>query len=191
MTHLKLTAENEKEIIRGCCAGNIISQKTLYKCLSAKMFAVCLRYAHDYHTAEDILQDGFIKVFKNIEKYRGDGSFEGWVRRIFVNTSIEYYRKKINMYSTTEIESDAIKTYDGDVIDQLQAAELVQLISELSPGYRMVFNMYAIEGYSHQEIADTLGISEGTSKSQLSRARLILQEKIEKIQRVTQIKSGT
>ena len=190
MTHQKLTTENEKDIIKGCCEGNIVAQKILYKSLCSKMFAVCMRYTNDYHLAEDILQDGFIKVFKNIQKYRGEGSFEGWVRRIFVNTSIEHYRKKVNMYAVTEIESEHIKTYNGDIIDQLQEADLLKLIADLSPGYRAVFNMYVIEGYAHQEIAEMLGISEGTSKSQLSRARAILQEKIEKYHRVAKTSDG-
>lgn len=189
MTHQKLTTENEKDIIKGCCEGNIIAQKILYKSLSSKMFGVCMRYTNDYHIAEDILQDGFIKVFKNISKYRGEGSFEGWIRRIFVNTAIEHYRKKVNMYALTEIESDHIKTYDGDIVDQLQAEDLLRLIGELSPGYRTVFNMYVIEGYSHQEIGEMLGISEGTSKSQLSRARSLLQIKVNELNTIT--KTGT
>ncbi len=189
MTHQKLTTENEKDIIKGCCEGNIIAQKILYKSLSSKMFGVCMRYTNDYHIAEDILQDGFIKVFKNISKYRGEGSFEGWIRRIFVNTAIEHYRKKVNMYPVTEIESDHIKTYDGDIVDQLQAEDLLRLIGELSPGYRTVFNMYVIEGYSHQEIGEMLGISEGTSKSQLSRARSLLQIKVNELHTIT--KTGT
>lgn len=189
MTHQKLTTENEKDIIKGCCEGNIIAQKILYKSLSSKMFGVCMRYTNDYHIAEDILQDGFIKVFKNISKYRGEGSFEGWIRRIFVNTAIEHYRKKVNMYAVTEIESDHIKTYDGDIVDQLQAEDLLRLIGELSPGYRTVFNMYVIEGYSHQEIGEMLGISEGTSKSQLSRARSLLQIKVNELHTIT--KTGT
>jgi RNA polymerase sigma-70 factor (ECF subfamily) len=149
-----------------------------------------MRYTNDYHIAEDILQEGFIKVFKNIGKYRGEGSFEGWVRRIFVNTSIEHYRKKVNLYAVTEIENDNIKTYNGDVIDQLQEADLLKMIGELSIGYRTVFNMYVIEGYSHQEIAEMLGISEGTSKSQLSRARMLLQEKVEKIHKIAKTNDG-
>ena len=156
----------------------------------SKMFGVCMRYTNDYHIAEDILQEGFIKVFKNIGKYRGEGSFEGWVRRIFVNTSIEHYRKKVNLYAVTEIENDNIKTYNGDVIDQLQEADLLKMIGELSIGYRTVFNMYVIEGYSHQEIAEMLGISEGTSKSQLSRARMLLQEKVEKIHKIAKTNDG-
>jgi|LakMenEpi03Aug12_release.lakeMendotaPanAssembly.Ray.scaffolds.fasta_scaffold43010_3 RNA polymerase sigma factor (sigma-70 family) len=190
MNHQKLTAENEKDIIKGCCEGNIIAQKILYKSMCSKMFGVCMRYTNDYHIAEDILQEGFIKVFKNIGKYRGEGSFEGWVRRIFVNTSIEHYRKKVNLYAVTEIENDNIKTYNGDVIDQLQEADLLKMIGELSIGYRTVFNMYVIEGYSHQEIAEMLGISEGTSKSQLSRARMLLQEKVEKIHKIAKTNDG-
>lgn len=190
MIHKTLNKENQQEIIQGCVEGNPSAQKILYKSFCSKMFALCLRYTNDYHMAEDVLQDGFVKVFKNITKYRGDGSFEGWVRRIFVNTSIEHYRKRVNMYSVSELHDEIQVVYNSDIVNQLQEADLLNLVSTLSPGYRTVFNMFVIEGYSHQEIADLLGISEGTSKSQLSRARLLLQEKIEKINQIRKTGDG-
>ncbi len=181
-----LTAENEHLVIKGCVEGNVSAQKVLYKALSSKMFSICLRYASDYHNAEDILQDGFVKVFKNIDKYRGEGSFEGWIRKIFVNTSIEQYRKNIKMYAVSEIEDTNIANHDSSVVDTLMTSDLILLIQSLSPGYKTIFNMYVIDGMSHKEIASELGISEGTSKSQLARARGVLQSKIEKADRVSQ-----
>ena len=175
-----LTPENEHLVIQGCRSGDLTAQKALYKSMSGKMFAVCLRYASDYHNAEDILQEGFIKVFRNIDKYRGEGSFEGWIRRIFVNTSIEQYRKNVKLYAVSEIEDTNISNHDSNALDSLMTEDLLQLIQTLSPGYKTIFNLFVMEGMSHAEIAQELGISEGTSKSQLARARGILQTKIEK-----------
>ena len=175
-----LTPENEHLVIQGCREGDLTAQKALYKSMSGKMFAVCLRYASDYHNAEDILQEGFIKVFRNIDKYRGEGSFEGWIRRIFVNTSIEQYRKNVKLYAVSEIEDTNISNHDSNALDTLMTEDLLRLIQTLSPGYKTIFNLFVMEGMSHAEIAQELGISEGTSKSQLARARGILQTKIEK-----------
>ena len=175
-----LTPENEHLVIQGCREGDLTAQKALYKSMSGKMFAVCLRYASDYHNAEDILQEGFIKVFLNIDKYRGEGSFEGWIRRIFVNTSIEQYRKNVKLYAVSEIEDTNISNHDSNALDTLMTEDLLRLIQTLSPGYKTIFNLFVMEGMSHAEIAQELGISEGTSKSQLARARGILQTKIEK-----------
>jgi len=175
-----LTPENEHLVIQGCRVGDLTAQKALYKTMSGKMFAVCLRYASDYHNAEDILQEGFIKVFRNIDKYRGEGSFEGWIRRIFVNTSIEQYRKNVKLYAVSEIEDTNISNHDSNALDSLMTEDLLRLIQTLSPGYKTIFNLFVMEGMSHAEIAQELGISEGTSKSQLARARGILQTKIEK-----------
>lgn len=175
-----LTPENEHLVIQGCRAGDLTAQKALYKSMSGKMFAVCLRYASDYHNAEDILQEGFIKVFRNIDKYRGEGSFEGWIRKIFVNTSIEQYRKNVKLYAVSEIEDTNISNHDSNALDSLMTEDVLRLIQTLSPGYKTIFNLFVVEGMSHAEIAQELGISEGTSKSQLARARGILQTKIEK-----------
>lgn len=139
-----------------------------------------MRYAKDRTDAEDIVQTGFFKVFTQIESFRGDGSFEGWIRRIMVNTAIEAYRKSGRSVQVSEL-AEADSPSHGVVIDTLECEDLLAIIRTLPPGYRMVFNMYAIEGYSHKEIAEALHISEGASKSQLSRARSWLQEKIKEI----------
>jgi RNA polymerase sigma factor (sigma-70 family) len=154
-------------------------QEALYNRLSAKMYSVCLRYAGNSDDAKDLLQDGFIKVFKNLDKFRGEGSFEGWVRRIFVNTSIEQYRKKSNLHKVGDTENVVIEDKEWNVLDKLAERDILAMIQELSPGYKVVFNMHVIEGYSHKEIADTLGINEGTSKSQLARAKVVLQKMVE------------
>ena len=168
----------DKQIIEGCMRNDPAFQQRLYNMLSAKMFAVCLRYANEYNSAQDLLQEGFIKVFRNIEKFRGEGSFEGWVRRIFVNTAIEHYRKQVNMYAIHDTEVKAYEYFDNNALENLKREDIVKSIQKLSDGYRTVFNLYVVEGYSHKEIGDMLGISEGTSKSQLARARYLLQKMI-------------
>ena len=155
-------------------------QYALYERFAPKMYGVCLRYAANTEEAEDILQEGFIKVYKKISSYRGDGSFEGWIRRIFVNTAIEHFRKKNYWQPITEQEESTIEGKYVSVLDSLAEKDIIQLVQQLSPGYRTVFNMYVVEGYTHKQIADILGISEGTSKSQLSRAKLILQDLVRK-----------
>ena len=168
----------EEQIIAGCISGERRYQEILYHTYSSKMFSVCLRYANEYAGAEDLLQDGFIKVFNNIQKFRSEGSFEGWIRRIFVNNSIEYFRKKANMYVVQETEALTYEYYDDNAVQKLMKEDLMKIIQSLSVGYRTIFNLYAIEGYSHKEIAEMLNITEGTSKSQLARARYLLQKKI-------------
>jgi RNA polymerase sigma-70 factor (ECF subfamily) len=167
---------SESDLIEGCMKGNRQMQYELYERFAPKMFGVCLRYAANTEEAEDILQEGFIKIFKKMGSYRGDGSFEGWIRRIFVNTAIEQFRKKTYLQPITEQEESTIEGKYISVLDHLAEKDIIQLIQKLSPGYRTVFNMYVIEGYTHKQIAEALGISEGTSKSQLSRAKLILQD---------------
>jgi len=168
----------ESDLINGCLQGNRRMQEELYRRFSPRMYAVCLRYAGNAEEAEDILQEGFIKVFKKLDSSRGDGSFEGWIRRIFVNTAIEHFRRKRYLMPVTEKEENTIEGKYTSVLDELGAKDIMALIQELSPGYRTVFNMYVVEGYTHKEIADMLGISEGTSKSQLSRAKVILQDMV-------------
>lgn len=169
---------SEKQLIKDCLKGKPTAQKQLYDQFAAKMFGVCLRYAKNYHIAEDLLQEGFVKVFRYLEKYKGTGSFEGWIRRIFINTAIEHYRRSNPMYSVVEVKEKDASEIDNAALQELAVDDLLQLVNELSDGYRVVFNLYAIEGYTHREIAELLGISEGTSKSQLARARNILKEKI-------------
>lgn len=143
------------------------------------MYAVCFRYAANATDAQDLLQEGFIKVYRNLHRFRAEGSFEGWIRRVFVNTSIEHYRKKsIQLSTVSEKEEATIEDSDISALDQMAEKDILAIIQELSPGYKTVFNLYVVEGYSHKEIGDILGISEGTSKSQLARAKSILQKKI-------------
>ncbi len=168
-------------LIERCKAGERKAQEMLYKNFASKMMGVCMRYATDRMEAEDMLQDGFIKVFKKLADYRGEGSFEGWVRRIMVHSSIEYYRKHHKMLQVVDMDDSGIEpSVNASAIANLDAKDLMNLIQTLSPSYKIVFNLYAIEGYSHKEIAEMIGISEGASKSQLSRARAILKEQIVK-----------
>ncbi len=170
---------SESDLIRGCLAKDRKMQETLYHRFSSKMYAVCLRYCKDADDAQDLLQDGFVKIFKNLDKYRGDGSFEGWIRRIFVNTSIEHFRKSIKYNTVGDSAEVVIEDPTWNALDNLGEKDIIKIIQELSPGYRQVFNMYVIEGYSHKDIGDILGISEGTSKSQLARAKAILKKTVE------------
>jgi RNA polymerase sigma factor (sigma-70 family) len=170
---------SETDLIRECIAGNRSMQEELYRRFAPKMYAVCMRYANNADDAQDLLQEGFIKVYRNLEKFRHEGSFEGWIRRVFVNTSIEHFRRKHTLYSITEKEENVIEDADITALDNLAEKDIINLIQELSPGYRTVFNMYVVEGYSHKEIGNILGISEGTSKSQLARAKAILQKKVQ------------
>lgn len=170
----------ESDLISGCISGDRKMQRELYERYSAKMFGVCLRYAGSTEEAEDILQEGFIKVFRKIGSYRGEGSFEGWIRRIFVNTAIEQFRRKTYMQPITEREENTVEATYLSVLDNLAEKDIIKLVQQLSPGYRTVFNMYVVEGYTHRQIAEALGISEGTSKSQLSRAKIILQDLVKK-----------
>jgi RNA polymerase sigma factor (sigma-70 family) len=168
----------ESDLLVGCMQGDRRMQEELYRRFSPRMYAVCLRYAGKAEEAEDILQEGFIKVFKKMDSFRGDGSFEGWMRRIFVNTAIEHFRRKRYLMPVTEKEENSIEGKYTSALDDLGAKDILALIQDLSPGYRTVFNMYVVEGYTHREIAEMLGISEGTSKSQLSRAKVILQDMV-------------
>lgn len=168
----------ESDLIHGCLQGNRRMQEELYRRFSPRMYAVCLRYAGNTEEAEDILQEGFLKVFKKMDSFRSEGSFEGWMRRIFVNTAIEHFRRKRYLLPVTEREENTIEGKYLSVLDDLAARDIMALVQELSPGYRTVFNMYVVEGFTHKEIADILGISEGTSKSQLSRAKVILQDMV-------------
>ena len=142
------------------------------------MFGLCLQYANNYDDACDILQDGFIKVFRKLDQFSGKGSFEGWIRRILINTALERYRSQLHLYPLTENVMTGDEMMYEEVFEKLSADDLLKLVQDLPPRYRMVFNMYAIEGYPHKEIAEMLGIKVGTSKSNLSRARDILQKKV-------------
>ena len=170
----------ETDLIAGCIQGDRKMQYELYQRFAPKMYGVCLRYAANTEEAEDLLQEGFIKVFRKLESFRSEGSFEGWIRRIFVNTAIEQFRRKNYLQPITEREEATVEGKYLSVLDSLAERDIIGLVQQLSPGYRTVFNMYVVEGYTHKEIADALHISEGTSKSQLSRAKLILQDMVQK-----------
>ncbi|MDY6801037.1 MAG: RNA polymerase sigma factor [Bacteroidota bacterium] len=173
--------DNYIEIIKACIKGDRKAQKQIYQLFADKMFGVCLRYADNADEAKDILQDGFIKVFLNLKQFNHKGSFEGWVRRIMVNTALEKFRDRRYLFAVNMEQGYESKDSEYDhILSELAAQDLLKLIQELSPQYRMVFNLYAIEGYSHKEICEMLNIKEGTSKSNLSRAREILKEKVKK-----------
>jgi RNA polymerase sigma-70 factor (ECF subfamily) len=166
-------------ILKACLKGDRRSQQQLYQLFVAKLYGVCLRYSDNEEEAKEILQEGFIKIFTNLKQFKNKGSLEGWMRRIMINTAMEYFRKNSNFLlydNDTKLESVQVK-YEH-VIEDLNKKDLLKMIQDLTPQYRMVFNLYAIEGYSHQEIAEILNISEGTSKSNLSRARALLKRRI-------------
>lgn len=179
MTEQSNHIPSETDLIQGCIDGDRQMQDLLYKKYAPKMYGVCLRYAGNTEDANDILQEGFIKVYNNLSKFRREGSFEGWVRRIFVNTAIEQFRKKVKLYNVTEVQENTIEDKELDALDKLAAKDIVSIVNELSPGYKTVFNLHVIEGYPHKEIAEMLGITEGTSKSQLARAKGVLKKIIE------------
>lgn len=178
MRTLNQKTEGEYALVRSCIKGNRSSHQAMYAKYSPKMFAVCLRYGKDYHSAEDILQEGFIKAFKNLEKFRFEGSFEGWLRRIFVNTAIEHFRKHTTMYPIMDYVTAGNDTMNDMTVNKMAAEDIMKLVNKLSPGYKAVFNLYVVEGYPHKDIAEMLGISIGTSKSQLARARYLLQKMV-------------
>lgn len=174
--------ESEDILIQKCIEWDQTAQNRLYKIYASKMLAVCIRYAKNREEAEDILQEGFMKVFENINKFRKEGSLEGWIRRIMYNTAIQKFRQKNELDYAISIDNPGSylthETQD-DIISNIQAKELLKLIQELPPRYQLVFNLYVFEGLKHREIAEKLGVTEGTSKSNLSDARSILQRKIQ------------
>ncbi|MAC96252.1 MAG: RNA polymerase subunit sigma-24 [Flavobacteriales bacterium] len=172
---------DEKKLIQACIKEDKSAQKALYDLFSAKMYFVCLRYARHEAEAQDILQDAFIKVFDKLDSFRFNGSFEGWVRRIMVNTALNYCRKSTYKYENIGIEDYQDKVVNSKAISRLSEQELLGIIQQLPDGYRMVFNLYIIEGYSHKEIAEMLSISENTSRSQLAKARKWVQNVLEKL----------
>ncbi|PLX01008.1 MAG: hypothetical protein C0594_14810 [Marinilabiliales bacterium] len=170
--------DNEKKLVMACIRKEAGSLDALYHMFSSRMFGICLRYAGNRMEAEDLLHDGFIKVLGNLKKFRFEGSFDGWMRRLMVNTAINNYRKKsirveqdLDSKETAEIPLESKQ----DALSELSAGELMELVQNLPEGYRMVFNLYVIEGYKHQEIAQMLDVTESTSKTQLAKARKQLQ----------------
>lgn len=168
----------DSSLIKTCIAGNRRSQKRLYELLAPKMFPVCLKFFKRSTEAEDVLQEGFIKLFNNLHNYRGEGSFEGWTRRIFVNTAIQHYRSLKPTAICADDYDELLPCCNASALDKLYEKDVIQITNALSSGYRTVFNLYAIEGYSHKEISEILGITESTSKSQYLRAKASIREKI-------------
>jgi len=166
------------ELILQCKKQDLKAQEELYKKYSSTLFSVCLKYSRDYHEAEDNLQDAFITIFKNIEQFKGKGSFEGWMKRIAVNTVLQKYRKKriYNLTNEEQIEEEAEVTIENAPVP---LDYLLQIVQELPDRYRLVFTMYVLDDYPHKEISEIMGITVGTSKSNLARARKILQTKID------------
>lgn len=184
MSPLLVNGRTEKDLLKACLQGDRLAQRDIFNMYAGKMMAVCIRYTRHRLEAEDVLQDAFVKVFTHLTEFESSGSFEGWVRRIIINTAIKNNLKK--SVSHEDIGLDHIKD-DGvgpDVFSALSEEELIKLISSLPDGYRMVFNLHAIEGFSHKEISDLLNIEESTSRSQLTKARRILQEKVHELYKV-------
>ena len=184
MSPLNPLGITEKELIKKCLDKHRPSQKALFELFAGKMMALCSRYSRDKDEAEDFMQEGFIKVFTNLEKFNFEGSFEGWIRRIMVNTCLKNLKKKHMTHEINGLENYHGVAYEQDVLSKLTVDELLGLVSMLPTGYRLVFNMYAIEGYSHKEIGDTLNIGESTSRSQLAKARKLLQKQIDQLQKI-------
>jgi RNA polymerase sigma-70 factor (ECF subfamily) len=174
----------EYELIKGCIRQDPRSQRMLFDRYAGKMMSVCLRYANDSMEAEDMIQDAFIKVFQYIGQFKFEGAFEGWIRRIVVNTAIRHLEKKKLHFKDIDDNSQHAPQIDAQAYHHLGEADLMRLISQLPDGYRLVFNLNAIEGYSHEEIAVMLNIQPGTSRSQLVKARKMLQYQILQLQKV-------
>lgn len=172
----------DQEWIEGCKKGDSTAQRKVFDHFSGKMFAVCCRYIKDKMEAEDVLVAAFTKVFARIGQFKGEGSFEGWIRRIMVNESLTWIRQHKFMQKELDLEAADYEPDFNMLEDKLQEEDLMKLIEGLPVGYKTVFNLYAIEGYSHKEIAAMLGINENTSKSQLSRARVYLQKQLSVLQ---------
>jgi RNA polymerase sigma-70 factor (ECF subfamily) len=172
--------EEELKIVVAARKGDAKAQRKIFEQFAPVMMSVCYRYAGDTETAKDLLQDGFIKLFDKLDMYAGTGSFAGWVRRVFVTTCLEYLRQKTALKLSESIDDPhhQLMTDEPSVIEKISVDDLMDIISGLADGYRTVFNMYAIEGYSHAEIAEILGITEVTSRTQFMRARKILQDLI-------------
>ncbi|WP_430814458.1 RNA polymerase sigma factor [Carboxylicivirga sp. RSCT41] len=169
---------NDKQLVDGCRKHERKSQEQLYRKYAGEMLRICLAYEPDRDEAKDILQNAFLKVFRNIEAYSGEGALKAWIRRIITNTAIDAFRKKQKEHTLRFDDVGEVFEHPCDVSDPLVCQDLLKEVEKLPDGARMVFNLYAIEGYNHKEIAERLNISEGTSKSQLSRARKLLNEQL-------------
>lgn len=179
----------EAKLISALKRGENRAHKVIYERYAGKMLAVCTRYCGNKADAEEVMLDGFMKVFEKIEQFREDGSFEGWIRRIMVTESLMFLRKAKQWRQEVPLEDITIEPDYAWADTAVNENDLLRLVNQMPDGYRTVFNLYAIEGYSHAEIAETLGISEGTSKSQLSRARVLLQTNLKKMEQETRSES--
>lgn len=168
----------DEQLINGCMNNHAGAQKLLFEKYSKKMMGVCLRYVSDYDDAQDVLQESFIKVFQKLGSYESKGSLDGWVRRIVVNTALDNLRKRKDYFQLEKGEEEHARSAEVTGMENLHAKDLLLMIQSLPVGFRTVFNLYAIEGYTHKEIGNLLGISESTSKSQYARARMHLQKSI-------------
>lgn len=174
---------DDRTLVTECAKGNSRAQRALFDKFAPKMLSVILRYVRNNDEAEDVLQDGFVKIFQKIGEFKMEGSLEGWIRRIMVNTALDVLRKNKKLLGDVQLEDVSYKvSFDDHGFDEMNVTQLLKMIDNLPEGYRIVFNMFAIEGYSHKEIADTLGVTENTSKSQYSRARAFLRNQLEKIE---------
>ncbi|MBK6881603.1 MAG: sigma-70 family RNA polymerase sigma factor [Flavobacteriales bacterium] len=174
-------ALTDEQLVLGCVKGDPVAQKALYQEFSRKMMSICMRYAHNRDQAQDILQDGFVKVFQKMDHYRGDGPLGGWIARTMVNTALDHIRKNKPYDQSLDLtEAGYLHSEDEHVLSDMSTSELMDLIQALPTGYRTVFNLFAIEGYPHKDIADMLGISENTSKSQFMKARAYLRKLLPK-----------
>jgi len=175
---------NETDLIQGCIRKNTTAQHALFEKYAGILMTICRRYAGDRHEAEDMLQETFISIFTHINQFKSAGSFDGWLRRITVNAAIKILqRRKIKVIGITTDQHELISP-DVDVLSDLNEEDLLKLISQLPDGYRLIFNLYVIEGYSHDEIAGMLKIKTATSRSQLSKARTMLRDRIDLLQKI-------
>jgi len=174
-------AITEQQLVQACIKGNRKAQRQLYESYKRIMFGICLRYAHNRAEAEDMLQDGFVRIFRDLYQYKPIGPFGGWMRRVMVNSCLQHIRRRKKLFPIVDLQQIA-NSYQADdaIFSQFRQKALVNMIQQLPVGYRVVFNMYVIEGYSHKEIAEKLSISINTSKSQLSRAKAVLRKLLEK-----------
>jgi RNA polymerase sigma-70 factor (ECF subfamily) len=171
------------DLVQACLKGNPRAQKALFEKFAAKMFAVCLRYMNNHDEAQDSLQDGFVKIFSKLVDFKNEGVLEGWIRRIIVNTCLDAIRKNAKTKFDVSLDDVSYKLdYTDTGMQHLEVEELMKLIQSMPNGYRVVFNLYAIEGFTHKEIGEKLGINENTSKSQYLRARAFLRERLEKLE---------
>lgn len=188
---MRISDYHEDEIVEGCLNGGRKYQKLLYERFYGSMMAVCLRYTQDREEARDVMHEGFMKVFNNLHKFQKGTNLGAWIRRIMINTSIDHYRKTAKRPNLVEINQAVHETDMQDVVSDMSAKEILKLVQKLSPAYRMVFNLYVVEGYSHKEVGKKLGISEGTSKSNLAKARAKLQNMILKARTIKSVEGET